>query len=201
MTLPFLAGLFSAIIIASNFMAFKLIDVAWFTLPAAVLCYPFAFVCNDIITELFGFKATRKVIYSTFVFNAIVIGLLALAAVLPASTYFADDDAFRTVFLGAGPRILLASFTAFIVSGILNSFIFDALKKTGKFPLMARSSVSTVFGIILDSVVFIGIAFAGKLPPQVLWMTMLGQVIAKFVVGVGIGTPLTWCILRWRHKR
>ena len=199
MLLPLLTGIFSAIIIASNFMAMKLIDVAGFTIPAAVLCYPFGFVCNDIITELFGFKTTRKVIFLTFAFNAIVIGFLALAATLPPSQNFANDAAFNLVFLSA-PLILVASFTAFIASGILNSFIFDALKKTGRFPLMARSSVSTVFGIILDSVIFIGIAFAGKLPPDILLMTMLGQIIAKFVVGVGIGTPLTWCILK-RLKR
>ena len=193
--LPFLAGLFSAIIVASNFMAIKLVDVGCFTVPAAMLCYPFAFVCGDITTELFGFRTTRKVILFTFMFNAVIMGFLALAALLPPSRNFLHDDAFATIFLFA-PRILVASFTAFIISGILNSFAFDALKRTGKFPLMARSSVSTAVGIIVDSIVFIGLAFGGTLPFHILWMTMLGQMIAKVVVGIFIGTPLTGCVLK-----
>ena len=197
--LSFLTGLFSAIIIASNFMAIKLIDIGCFTLPSAVFCYPFGFVCGDIITELFGFKTARKVVLLVFVFNAIIVCFLTLSVFIPPSLNYTGNEAYKTVFLSA-PHILAASFTAFIISGILNSFIFDKLKKTGKIPLMARSSISTAMGAVLDSFVFIGIAFTGKLPLPVLFMTILGQIIAKNVVGVIIGTPLTWCILRWLKK-
>ena len=200
MLLPFLTGLFSTIIIASNFMAIKLIDVAWFTLPAAVICYPFGFVCGDIITELFGFKTTRKVVLSTFAFNAIVVGFLSLAAILPPSRNFSDNEAFKDIFLSA-PTILAASFAAFAVSGILNAFVFDALKNTGKYPILARSSVSTLLGVAVDSVIFIGVAFARILPLRILLMTMLGQIIAKIVVGICVGTPLTWCVLKALGER
>jgi len=196
--LPFLTGLLSAIIVASNFMAMKLVDVWMFTVPAAVLCYPFSFVCGDVITELFGFKTARKVVLSTFMFNAVIMGFLALATLLPPSRYFDGNETFATIFLFA-PRILGASFVAFIVSGLLNSFVFDKLKRGGKVPLIARSSVSSVLGIILDSVIFIGIAFAGK-PPCVLGMTILGQIIAKLIIGVGIGAPLTWWIIKMLRR-
>lgn len=194
--LPFLTGMFTTIILSSNFMAMKLIDVGSFTVPAAVVCYPLSFVCGDIITELFGFKTTRKAVFSIFIFNAIIVCFLSVASIMPPSAHYNDNEAFRTVFLSTPWRILGGSFVAFIICGILNSFVFDALKKTGKFPLMARSSISTAISIIFDSIIFIGIAFGGTLPLQVLWITMVGQILAKFFVGILIGVPLTWCILR-----
>ena len=194
MLYPILASLLCVILATANLMAVKMIDVFSLTLPAAVLCYPFAFVVGDLLTEFYGFRTTRKVVFLAFALNAVSAGFLALAAVLPASRYFQHDAAFRVVFLTA-PRILGASFAAFLISGVFNSFVFDYLRRR-KIPLLARSSASTFFGVILDSAVFISLAFCGVMPARDLLFAILCQILAKLAIGIGIGAPLTWCVVK-----
>ena len=194
MFLSILSVLFCFIVLTANIMAVKMIDVSCFTLPAAVFCYPFCFVLGDLLTEFHGFKTARKIVLLTFLVNALSVGLLSLAAVLPPSQYYQHNDAFRVVFLNT-PRIVGASFAAFVLSGIFNSYLFAFIKRHGH-PLLVRSSVSTFFGVILDSTVFITLAFVGKLPTNILLLTILGQILAKIFVGICIGTPLTWLIVR-----
>ena len=199
MRLVLLSGLFAAVVIAANFMAVKAVDVLCFTLPAAVLCYPFSFVLGDLVTEFYGFRTTRKIVLLTFLLNALAIGFLALAAVLPPSRRFANDAAFRGVFLAA-PRILAASFTAFVLSGLLNSWLFDLVKRRG-FPLLARSAASTFCGVVVDSALFIPLAFYGVFPARVLLLSIAGHILAKVVLGIGAGSPLTWCVVKWAAKK
>jgi len=208
----FLPSLLLLIVLASNLMAVKTVDIAipeflisqfpnfpisQFTLPAAIILYPFAFVVGDLITEFHGFKATRRAVVFALLCNAGFAGLLALAAIMPPSQHFPHDEAFRTICLAA-PRIVIASFTAFLASGVLNGWIFAFLKKHAH-PLLTRSSVSTIVGVILDSTIFITIAYAGKYP---LGMMILGQILAKLLVGIGIGVPLTCrfvALAAWRR--
>ena len=195
MQLTILSSLFAAVIIAANLMAVKLVDLAVFTLPAAVFCYPFSFVLNDLITEFYGFATMRKIVFLTFLLNALVIGFLTLAAFLPPSQFYPHNDAFRVIHHGL-PRILAASFAAFILSGLLNSFLFDLAKRTTRLHLVLRSASTTFCGVVLDSVVFISLAFFGGLPANVLMMAILGHILAKLFFGVLIGSPATWCAVR-----
>jgi len=199
MRLPVLTSLLCVLLVTANFMAVKTVDVFCFTLPAAVLCYPFSYVLGDLLTEFHGFQTARKIIFLAFLLNAAAVGFLMLAAVLPPSQNFSHDPAFRAVFLTA-PRILAASFTAFIMSGILNSWLFDFFKRRA-IPLLQRSSVSSLFAISLDSAVFISLAFYGVLPNNVLLTAILGQILAKIVIGIGIGAPATWCVVKLMRSR
>jgi len=195
MNLPILSSLLCALLITANFMAVKTVDVFCFTLPAAVLCYPFSYVIGDLLTEFHGFQTARKIIFLAFLLNAVAVGFLMLAAALPPSQYFQIDDAFRGVFLAA-PRILAASFTAFVLSGICNSWLFDYFKRRAV-PLLRRSSASSFCAIALDSAVFITLAFGNILPLRALWVAILGQILAKICVGIFIGAPATWCAVKW----
>ena len=194
MRLPILSVLFCSIIITANLMAAKMIDVFCFTLPAAVICYPFCFVLGDLLTEFHGFRTTRKIVLLTFLTNAMAIGFLTLATLMKPSRFYQHNEAF-VIIHQTGLRILGASFAAFVLSGLLNSFIFDLIKRRAH-PLLVRSSVSTLIGVIIDSAVFITLAFCGVLPTNVLLLTILGQILAKILVGIVIGTPLTWCVVR-----
>ena len=195
MRLTILSGLFFAIVLAANFMAVKLVDIFCFTLPAAVFCIPFSFVLNDVITEFHGFRTMRKIVFLTFLLNAIVIGFLTFAVKLPPSRFFENDEAFRVIFLGV-PRILFASFTAFITSSLLNSFLFDLLKRTTRLHLILRSASTTFCGVILDSALFITLAFYGDKPTSILPMMIFGHILAKIFFGILIGSPATWLIVR-----
>ena len=195
MQLTILSSLFAAVIIAANLMAVKLVDLAVFTLPAAVFCYPFSFVLNDLITEFHGFRTTRKIVFLTFLLNALVIGFLTLAVLLPPSQFYPHNDAFRVIHLGL-PRILAASFAAFITSSLLNSFLFDLLKRTTRLHLILRSASTTFCGVILDSALFITLAFYGDKPTSILPMMIFGHILAKIFFGILIGSPATWLIVR-----
>jgi uncharacterized integral membrane protein (TIGR00697 family) len=197
--LVFLSGLFFTLLIASNLMAIKLINIWGIILPAAVICYPFCFVVNDLINEFYGYKTVKKVVVFAFFFNAIVIGLLTIAAIIPPSQVYQDNEAFRAVFLSA-PRILGASFTAFIISGILNSYFFDKIRQKSSF-LPLRSAVSTFLGVIIDSFLFITLAYAFNLPFSNLMLMVLWQTLAKLLIGIALGTPMTSLIVALLNTR
>ena len=200
--LPLLFSLLTTLVLTSNLMAVKTVDIWCFTLPAAIILYPFAFVIGDLLTEFHGFRTTRRAVITAMLCNAAMVGLLALAVMMPPSQFFPGEmnDAFRAIFLAA-PRIVGASFAAFLVSGVFNGWLFALIKRKTKHHLMTRSSVSTFFGVILDSVVFIALAFAGDMPTNVLLMAILGQIIDKLVVGLGVGVPLTYLIVKALKRR
>jgi uncharacterized integral membrane protein (TIGR00697 family) len=195
------AGLFSAVLIGSNFMAVKLISIGVFTIPAAIICYPFVFVIGDVLNEFWGFKTTRYVVILTFIFNAVVLGFLSLVAILPPSDSFLPrDEGFRDIFLSA-PRLLVASFAAFVVSGILNGYVFAKIKTATSLPLPVRSAVSSALGVIVDSLIFIFVAFAWDMPWGVLGLAIAGQIIFKLIIAVALGTPMSYLTIRIMRKK
>ncbi|MCL2062609.1 MAG: queuosine precursor transporter [Firmicutes bacterium] len=196
--LLFLSGLFITLLIASNLMAVKFIAIGTVVLPAAVICYPLCFVASDLINEFYGFKTTKKVILFAFIFNALVVGLTALAVVLPPAPGYEHNEAFKTIFLST-PLILGASFLAFAVGGILNSYVFNKIRKKNK-PLALRSVVSTFLGIIVDSFIFITLVCMFDTPFGELMLLVLWQVLAKIIVGIGLGTPLTLLTVKLHNK-
>lgn len=198
--LIFLSGLFTSLLIASNFMAVKLIEVFSITLPAAVICYPFCFTVGDIINETYGVKTTRSILISTFLLNAVALAFLAAAAILPASPFFTHNEGFNAIFMSA-PRILLASFLAFLVSGFLNAYVFDKIKQKGRH-LAVRSAVSTFLGVVVDSFLFITLAFSftNGMGLTDIMLMVLWQTLAKLVLGVGLGTPLTLLVSKTLPK-
>ena len=192
--LIFLSGLFFTLLIASNFMAIKLISIWNIILPSAVICYPFCFVVNDLINEFYGYKTVKNVVVFAFIFNAIIVGLLTLAAIIAPSPVYENNEAFRIIFLSA-PRILFASFTAFLVSGFLNGYVFNKIRQKNSF-LSLRSAVSTFLGIIVDSFLFITLAYAFAVPLDNLMLVVLWQILAKLLIGVALGTPITMLIVK-----
>ncbi|MCL2751881.1 MAG: queuosine precursor transporter [Firmicutes bacterium] len=197
--LIFLSGLFVTLLITSNLMAVKLISIGGVILPAAVICYPFCFAVSDLINEYYGFRTTKKVIWFAFIFNAIVVALTALAVILPPASIYENNEAFKTIFLSA-PRILGASFIAFMAGGILNSYIFDRIRKKNNV-LALRSSVSTLLGVITDSLIFITLAYAVYMPFGALMLMVLWQMLAKLIIGIGLGTPLTLLTVKLLRNR
>lgn len=198
--LVFLSGLLVSILIASNFMAVKLVDIGIITLPAAVICYPFCFMLSDLINDNFGPKTARLVIIFSFIFNAAVILFLSIAAFMPPSAFFANDEGFRAIFLSA-PRILAASFVAFLAGGFLNAYVFDKFKRAGRH-LAIRSSISTFLGVTVDSFIFIvgAFAFTSGMTFGAVMMMVLWQTLVKLLFGIGLGTPMTLLAAKFLPK-
>ena len=184
-------ALFIATLIASNIVAVKLIDVSGLILTAAIVIFPLSYIIGDVLTEVYGYRQARRAIWLGFLGNLVVVVAIVIAGALPAAGFWKDQQAFDLI-LGQTPRILAASFAAFLVGEFTNSFVLAKLKiaTAGRY-LWLRTIGSTLVGQGLDSAIFVAIAFAGVLPGDVLVGTMITQWLVKSGYEAA-ATPLTY---------
>lgn len=191
---------FVTCLLISNIIAGKLIQVFGLALPAAVVVFPVAYILGDILTEVYGFKRSRLVIWAGFASNAFMAAVFMLAVYLPYPEFWQNQDAYSTV-LGFTPRIVAASLIAYFIGELSNSAVLSRMKilTSGRW-LWSRTIGSTVIGEGVDTLLFIGIAFYGVLPVS----TLLSMVLAQYLWKVGYetaATPLTYIIVNWLKRR
>jgi uncharacterized integral membrane protein (TIGR00697 family) len=140
------------------------------------------------------------VIWLGFAGNALMAAAIWLGGELPAAPFWSGQAAYQEI-LGQAPRILLASFAAYLVGEFANAYVLARLKiATGGRWLWLRTIGSTVVGQGLDSVVFVTLAFAGAVPAGAL----AGIVAAQWAVKVAYeaaATPLTYAAVAWLKSR
>jgi uncharacterized integral membrane protein (TIGR00697 family) len=197
---PFLSSLFITTLIVSNIIAVKIGSFGGYFLPVAVIIFPVSYILGDILTEVYGYAATRRVLWTGFACNLHVVFAIWIARVIPAAPFYEGQTAFDTI-LGSTPRILAASFVAYLVGGFSNSFIMAKLKiaTKGRF-LWVRTITSTIVGEGLDSSIFITLAFANVFPGVQIVVLVLTQWIFKVLFEV-ISTPFTYGIVSFLKKK
>jgi len=192
-----LAALFVTVLLTSNLIAVKLVDFGPVTLPAAVIVFPLSYLFGDVLTEVYGYGVTRRVIWLGFACNLVFVLFIAAAGALPGAAGLWDANAQNAYqpILGFTPRLLAASFTAYVAGEFLNSFVMARLKviTRGRW-LWTRTISSTLLGQGLDSAIFITGAFTGILPAGVLVRTILFQWGFKTAYEV-VATPLTYALV------
>ena len=170
---------FCVCLIASNLLETKIIQIGSFTITAGVLVFPIAYIINDCIAEVWGFRKARLIIWVGFAMNFAVLALFQLAVALPAAPFWQGEAAFRFVF-GLAPRIAAASLMAFLVGSFLNAYVMSRMKiASGGRNFSARAVLSTLAGESADSLIFFPLAFGGLMPVHELAKLMLIQVMAK----------------------
>lgn len=196
-----ITALFVTTLVVSNVIAGKLVAFTpAVVLPAAVILFPLTYILGDVLTEVYGYQRCRRVIWIGFGCNAVAVAAIAIGGALPPAGFWDGQDAYvRT--LGAVPRIVAASFLAYLMGEFVNSFVLAKLKvATAGRLLWLRTVGSTVVGQLVDSGVFITVAFLGVLPvDQVLWL-----VVAQWLFKVAyeaIATPLTYAVVGWLKRR
>lgn len=196
-----ITALFVTTLVVSNVIAGKLVAFTpAVVLPAAVILFPLTYILGDVLTEVYGYQRCRRVIWIGFGCNAVAVAAIAIGGALPPAGFWDGQDAYvRT--LGAVPRIVAASFLAYLMGEFVNSFVLAKLKvATSGRLLWLRTVGSTVVGQLVDSGVFITVAFLGVLPAdQVLWLVM-AQWLFK-VAYEAIATPLTYAVVGWLKRR
>ena len=202
---PFLtlSGLFVSVLLTSNLVAVKLIAAGPLTLPAAIIVFPLSYLFGDVLTEVYGYSAARRVIWLGFGCNLLFAAFILVAGVLPGAPGAWDataQGAYQRI-LGFAPRLLAASFVAYVAGEFLNSFVMARLKLAtrGRW-LWSRTISSTLVGQGLDSAIFITGAFAGVLPGQRLLSTILAQWAVKTAYEV-LATPLTYAMVTFLKRR
>ena len=193
-------ALFVTCLLIANILAVKLIMFGGLILPAGMILFPLSYILADVLTEVYGYRRMRQVIWLGFVCNLIAVAAIAVAGALPAAPFWNDQPAYD-VILGATPRILAASFLAYLIGEFANAYVLARLKvATGGRHLWLRTIASTLIGQALDSAVFIAIAFAGILPTPVLLGAIMTQWLAKSAYEA-LATPLTYAAVAFLRRR
>ena len=184
--------LFCTCLIASNLLETKILQFTpSFTITAGVLCFPLSYILNDCIAEVWGFRKARLIIWSAFLMNFLVVALGQLAVLLPAASFWKENEAHFNFVFGLAPRIAVASFLAFLVGSFINAYVMSRMKLRSRGRhFSARAIVSTLFGEGADSLIFFPLAFGGLMPFAELLRLMLIQVVVKTMYEV-IALPLT----------
>ena len=194
------AAIFVTCLVISNIVAVKLIAIGGLILPAAIVIFPISYLLADVLTEVYGFRAARRVIWLGFFCNLLAVIAIYVGGALPAAGFWSNQPAYDAI-LGAMPRILAASFVAYLLGEFANTMIMSRLKvKMAGRHLWLRAIGSTLIGQGLDSAVFITLAFAGIMPTPVL----LGAVVTQWLVKSAyeaLATPLTYAIVSLLKRR
>ena len=182
-----LIGLYVACEIISNVTASKPVAIGGLVVPAAVFLYALTFTLIDLINERLGKHAARQVVATAFAANLLLAGYVQFAIWLPAAPFYKEADAFAGA-LGSTPRIVFASLVAYLVSSLVDTEIFAWWRAHVSGPKWIRVLTSNTISTFVDSVLFIGIAFAGVLP---LWLLIQGQYLVKMGVTL-VSLPLIY---------
>jgi uncharacterized integral membrane protein (TIGR00697 family) len=195
-----LVALFVAVLLISNIASTKILTLWKFTFDGGTILFPLSYIFGDILTEVYGFKRSRRVIWLGF-FSALLMSLvLFVVQKLPAAADWPNQQAFETL-LGFVPRIVLASLVAYFMGEFSNSITLSVLKirTKGKF-LWVRTIFSTVIGEGIDTIIFCMIAFYGTVPGNVLWAIIISNYIFKCAVEILL-TPVTYKIVKFLKKK
>ncbi len=195
-----IASFFVTCLITANIIAVKLIFLFNLLVPAGIIVFPLSYLFGDVLTEVYGYAATRQVIWLGFLCNLLAVVAITLGGLAPAAPFWHDQAAYETI-LGFTPRLLLASFIAYLAGEFTNSFVLAQLKiaTRGRW-LWTRTIGSTLVGEGIDTVIFISIAFWGIIPPALILTAILTQWLFKVLYEV-IATPFTYVVVGFLKRR
>jgi queuosine precursor transporter len=196
----FIVAVFITCLITANIVAVKLVEISGFVLPAGTIIFPISYIFGDVLTEVYGFRQARRVIWLGFFCNFIVVVAIWIGQVLPPSSFWDGQKAYERI-LGYTPRLLVASFLAYLVGEFANSFVLAKMKIATKGRwLWTRTIGSTLVGEGLDSLVFMILAFWGTIPVAALLLAILTQWLVKSAYEA-VATPLTYIVVNFLKRK
>lgn len=198
--LVIVVALFVTVLVTANIIAVKLVRVGGLILPAGVIVFPLSYILGDVLTEVYGYRVARAVIWLGFLCNALVVLFIWLGGLLPPAPGWEAQAAYQRI-LGYTPRLLVASFLGYLVGEFSNSFVLARMKilTRGRW-LFTRTIGSTLVGQGLDSLVFISVAFGGTVPGGVLAGIIVTQWLAKTAYEV-VATPITYGVVGFLKRK
>jgi queuosine precursor transporter len=175
--------------------------VGMLTFGAGVLFFPISFIFGDILTEVYGYAASRRVIWAGFAGLAFASFMAWMVVALPPAPFWNNQAEYEVAF-GSTWRISLAGLVAFAVGEFVNSFIMAKMKilTSGKH-LWHRTITSTVFGEVVDTAMFVPLAFwnTGIIPNDKIPLVMGAQIVAKILVEIAF-TPVVYKVVAFLKR-
>lgn len=191
---------FVTILLCSNIIgAEKVVNIYGFSFGAGVLFFPISYIFNDVLTEVYGYSRSRKVIWAGFGALIFASFMSWFVRKLPPDPNWQYQDAYDVIF-GQTPRIVIASITAFWAGEFTNSFVLAKMKllTRGRF-LWTRTIGSTIAGEAVDSLIFYPVAFYGFWTNELLLKVM----VTNYAIKVGweaVITPVTYKVVNFLKK-
>lgn len=207
--LDVITAIFITALITSNLVASKTTVLFGFTIGVGIFIFPISYIFGDILTEVYGYRASRRVIWMGFASAGMASLIFYLCDIAPPAPGFKNQDAFHTI-LGQTPYILAASLIAYFVGEFCNSYVLAKMKiwSQGRH-LWMRTIGSTIIGEGVDSLLFYPLAFA-IFPrlfqfPQAVWgwnlvfAVMVGNFVLKVLVEI-VFTPVTYALVSYLKR-
>jgi queuosine precursor transporter len=194
-----ITGLFVSVLLVSNIASTKILDLGLFIFDGGTLLFPLSYIFGDILTEVYGYKKARKVIWTGFGAALMMSAVLWTVGMLPPAAGWENQQAYETI-LGVVPRIVIASLIAYFAGEFSNSYIMAKMKiKSKGKSLWKRTIGSTLVGEGIDTMLFATIAFFGTMPTEI----FIALIVSNYVFKVGIEilfTPATYAIVNFLKK-
>lgn len=197
MPLMVITALFVTLYLVSNIMAVKVIGIfGLFYFDAGTITFPFAYMLGDVLTEIWGYRTARRVIWVTFACNIIMVACTQVGVWLPSLDYLdATANSYNTIFSYV-PRIVIGSLAGFLLGELSNAWFMERIKKiTRGRMLWVRTIGSSMVGYLLDTLPFVLIAFLGVLSTRDILMMIAFQYLMKLGIEVVFGTPLAYVVI------
>lgn len=189
-----LNAVFVMSLLVANIVGGKVVNIVGLTVPAAVVSYAITFLCTDIINELWGKEEANKTVKLGLGIQLFSLVLILLAIALPPAEFAQDYNSMFKIVLGQNARMVVASLTAYFISQANDVFLFNYLKifTKGKHKWI-RNNLSTMTSQIIDTAIFITVAFYGRVP-NLLWM-IFSQYLIKWILAL-LDTPFFYYLTR-----
>jgi uncharacterized integral membrane protein (TIGR00697 family) len=189
-----IAMVFVSVLLISNVASSKIVSLGPFDFDGGTILFPLSYIFGDILTEVYGYKRTRKIIWMGFLMNIFMAIVFIAVGAMPSSPYWTNQAAYDAI-LGWTPRIVLGSVIAYFAGEFSNSYILAKIKiwMNGR-KLWIRTISSTMVGEAFDTLIFVLIAFYGVLPNDLLLTVIISNYVFKVGVEV-IFTPITYLIV------
>jgi uncharacterized integral membrane protein (TIGR00697 family) len=191
----FVMAAFVTVLLTSNLIgAAKVVTVGPLTFGAGVLFFPMSYLFGDILTEVYGYARSRKVVWAGFAAMCFASVMAWVIVKLPPAASWEGQAAVEAVF-GTTWRIGVGSLIAFFFGEFTNSYVMAKMKLyTQGRVLWARTIGSTIFGEAVDSLLFYPIAFLGIWPTHLVMQVMCSNYAMKVLWEVFM-TPVTYQVV------
>ena len=192
-----ITALFVTLYLVSNIMAVKVISIfGLFYFDAGTITFPFAYMLGDVLTELWGFKTARKVIWMTFFCNIFMVICTQIGVWLPSPDYLAETEKAYNHLFSYVPRIVIGSLVGFLLGELSNAWLMEKIKiKTNGKHLWVRTIGSSAVAYLFDSLPFVLIAFLGIVSTHDLLMMIAFQYGVKLLIESVFGTPMAYAVI------
>ena len=192
-------ALFVAVLLISNVASSKILELGPFTFDGGTLLFPISYIFGDILTEVYGYRRSRRVIWAGFGSAALMAGVFALVGALPPAEGWEHQAAYQAI-LGTTPRIVAGSLIAYFAGEFSNSYTLARMKvlTQGRW-LWTRTIGSTLVGEGVDTLLFVTIAFAGTMPWSLFWSIILSNYVFKVGLEAAM-TPITYRVTNFLKR-